>query len=222
MLRLTQMAARFLSFSRVALLGSLGGAAAVAACSSSNSTYIFVYGPDAADEGGEGGAEASADSADRLVGDEQHVDAADAEAGWNGNVFANAMPFVHFPPAMNANTANAAHQNTVEGKDCLSVGCHVDGNQPYRFGGTVYTTSNGNTTVAQAEVRIVRSDGSEYARAYTDANGNFWFASVTPIPTNAIVGIRNATTFRQQVGPLASGACNSNACHGSASMRIFL
>jgi len=133
-------------------------------------------------------------------------------------------------PGVAANNANADHQNTVEGKDCMVAGCHLDGNRPWLFGGTVYTTAQGGTTVARAEVRVVGPDGAEVARAYTDANGNFWVAKGNKtIPANSKVGVRaeGVVGTKTMATPLepSHGACSSVAtnCHGTAGTgRVYI
>jgi hypothetical protein len=134
-------------------------------------------------------------------------------------------------PGLVANTANADHQNTVEGKDCIVAGCHVDNNRPWLFGGTVYTTAQGGATVPRAEVRVVGPDGAEIARAYTDQNGNFWFpAAGKTIPPNSRVGVRAEGIAAPRYMPDALPAgnqvgCSSTAstCHGTAGTgRVFI
>ena len=146
-------------------------------------------------------------------------------------VFADTI-FAYDNPGVTANNANGAHGGTVEGKDCMVAGCHLGGNKPWVFAGTVYTTAQGGTTVPLAEVRVVDATNKEIGRAYTDPNGNFWLQTVAGkvIPANAKVGVRReggpapklmATPL---VGPTNAG-CSSVAtnCHGTAGTgKVFI
>lgn len=135
--------------------------------------------------------------------------------------------FAYVNPGQNANAANAAHQNTVEGKNCIQAGCHLDGNQPWAFGGTVYTgAANSTTTATNVEIRVTAPNGTEFGHTYTDANGNFWLSTAGRPPAGSRVGVRNATTKQLMVGTVegnAGAGCNAGGtCHGNAAMRIYL
>jgi hypothetical protein len=134
-------------------------------------------------------------------------------------------------PGVVANNANAEHEGTVEGKDCIAAGCHLDGNRPYLFGGTVYTTLQGGATVPRAEVRVTGPDGVEIGHAYTDQNGNFWLLQAgKTIPANSRVGVRAEGIPTPRLMPTAPPAGNqvgcsstANLCHGTAATgRVFI
>jgi hypothetical protein len=129
-------------------------------------------------------------------------------------------PFAYQDPGLTANNANAAHGGTVEGKDCIVAGCHLDGGKKWLFGGTVYNAPKNGQTVARAEVRIVGPDGTEIGRAYTDANGNFWLeAGAKTIPAGSKVGVRVEGGGMLMATPIsnADGGCSGARanCHGT-------
>jgi hypothetical protein len=125
-------------------------------------------------------------------------------------------------PGTTANTANVAHGGTVEGKDCITAGCHLDNGKQWVFAGTVYSAAQGGATVPKAEIRIVGPDGAEVGHTYTDANGNFWLEQTATIPANSKVGVRKEGGGRPMamVTPLqpTDKGCNANRanCHGTA------
>jgi hypothetical protein len=134
--------------------------------------------------------------------------------------------FAYVNPGQNANNANAAHGGTVQGKNCIQAGCHLGGGQPWAFGGTVFTAATGGTPVAQAEVRVTGPTGTEYGRAYTDANGNFWVSVAGAIPANAKVGVRDGTKKKIMATTIAGAAgasCYATTCHAAAAPgQVFL
>lgn len=126
-----------------------------------------------------------------------------------------------------ANAASANHAGSVEGKDCFQSGCHGSAGPAWAFGATVYSAATGGPTVSGAEVRVTGPDGTEYAHAYTDENGNVWIDKPLSgdIPANSRAGVRNGTSVKTMVGTIggASGAaCNNVACHGSAAQKLYL
>lgn len=142
-----------------------------------------------------------------------------------GDAVFGTTTFAYQNPGQAANNADGAHGGTVEGKDCVVAGCHGNGGKPWLFGGTVYNAATAGQTVAQAEVRIVDPTGKEVAKAYTDANGNFWFdKGALTIPANSKVGVRTATKVARMATPLGAtgGGCNNAAgCHGTT-MRVYV
>jgi hypothetical protein len=133
-------------------------------------------------------------------------------------------------PGLVANT-QAIHGGPVEGKDCVVAGCHLGGTKPWLMGGTIYNAAQNGTTVAKAEIRIVGPDGAEVAKAYTDANGNYWLGAAegVTIPANSKVGVRReggagTKMMATALGPTDSG-CNANRanCHGTAATgKVFV
>jgi hypothetical protein len=132
------------------------------------------------------------------------------------------------PPAIQANGANSAHAGTVEGKNCIQAGCHLDGQKPWLFGGTVYSAAKNGTVVPKAEIKMVGPDGAEIAKAYTDNNGNYWFEKKDKtVPAGARVGVRkeggSPGIMTAALQPADSGCSKTEAnCHGTeATGRVF-
>ncbi len=163
-----------------------------------------------------------------IIGEPQGSTSGDGTSGTSGtsgdsqpgnDFFKDA--FAYEDPGLLANNADVAHGGTVEGKDCLVAGCHLDGAKKWLFGGTVYNAAKNGQTVAKAEVRIIGPDGAEVGRAYTDANGNFWMeAGDKTIPPNSKVGVRSeGGGVALMVTPIsnADGGCTANRanCHGT-------
>ena len=144
-----------------------------------------------------------------------------ADSGPNDPIFGKTL-MKWEDPGVTANAANAAHAGTVEGKDCMVAGCHLDGAKAWVFGGTIYSAAQGGTTVAKAEIRIVAPNGTEVGHTYTDANGNFWLEkTATTIPINSKVGVRKeGGGTKTMITPLqpADRGCSANRanCHGTA------
>ena len=134
--------------------------------------------------------------------------------------------YVYVDPGKTANNAATEHQGTVEGKECVVAGCHLDVGPHWLIAGTIYSTINGGTTVARAEVKVVGPNGAEVAKTFADANGNFWFepgpSSPTDIPTGSKVGVRagDGGVPQHMATLLQPGqkSCNSPQlnCHGTA------
>lgn len=122
-----------------------------------------------------------------------------------------------------AKAANPMHGGDSSGKDCIVAGCHLGG---WAFGGTLYTDTAGTARVAGAEVRISGPDGKEYAKTYSDADGNFWIDALpTPIPAGSRVGVRNATLKLNMAGTIGNGqaGCSQGGtCHGGTQGKVYL
>ena len=144
-----------------------------------------------------------------------------------GDAVFGTSTFTYKNPGQNADDHQATHagQTPLDGKDCVTAGCHLD-TKPWAFAGTVYTKIDGTTTEPQAEIGIVYADNSVKS-TMTDAQGNFWFDGTDFPPAGAKVGVRKAgapTKFMNTPLPAAPGgrACNSTACHGAAANRIYV
>jgi len=146
-------------------------------------------------------------------------DAAPADPVFGNTTFALGTPGRGAP----AKAANAAHAGDSSGKDCIVAGCHQGG---WAFGGTLYTDAAGTARVPGAEVRISGPDGVEYAKTYSDVDGNFWIdALALPIPTGSRVGVRTADkklNMAATVGPGQAGCNQANTCHGGTAGKVFL
>lgn len=149
------------------------------------------------------------------------ADAGGSSSGQTDDIF-GASTFAYVDPGLTANNADPAHGGTVEGKDCIVPGCHLDNAKPWLMGGTIYSAATDGQVVPRAEVRIIGPDNTEVAQAYTDANGNFWFdKGDKTIPAGSKVGVRKeggptmrmATALNPDDGSCTSTKSN---CHGTA------
>lgn len=135
--------------------------------------------------------------------------------------------FVPGSPGQNANavTEHAAGELPLQGKNCFKAGgCHSENNHKYGFAGTLYESVNGGATIKNAEIRMSDQSGALIGLTYTDDDGNFWFEGPKP-PVGARVGVRKGLSKGIMTDPVAGdtdAACNSGACHGATSLRIFL
>jgi len=122
-----------------------------------------------------------------------------------------------------AKAANMMHGGDASGKDCIVAGCHQGG---WAFGGTLYTDAAGTARVAGAEIRVTDSTGKEYAKTYSDVDGNFWIdALATPIPAGSRVGVRTATLKMNMAGTIGAGqaGCSqAGTCHGGTAGKVYL
>jgi hypothetical protein len=167
--------------------------------------------------GGGGGGDASVAS-DSGAHDAAH----EAEAG-PANAFTGAGPYTSLVVTPTAEQEHANRQVGVvpTGQGCL--GCH-NGATATRFGtgGTVYKDLAGTIGAANVEVRIVKTDGTEYATVHSDANGNFWLVDANGFGAlNGKTGVRNANTTVLMTGVLSQDGCNG--CHnGTNTARIHI
>ncbi len=211
----------------VAVLGLGCAGAAALACSGPDPGSITFAERRAGFESTPGGSSNSSTSGGADGG--ATPDAGGSSSGTTNDPIFGTTPFAYQNPGQNANGANAAHQGTVEGKDCYMSGCHgptgAVGPQ-WLIGGTVYADATGNTTIAQAEVKVVDGTGKEIAKAYTDANGNFWMdKGAATLPAGSKVGVRTATKSKAMATTLAAGQGNCNnatGCHTKGTMQIYV
>jgi len=120
-----------------------------------------------------------------------------------------------------AKAANAAHEGDASGKDCLT--CHAG---EWAFAGTLYTDAAGTARVVGAEIRVTGPDGKEYAKTFSDADGNFWIDSPgQAIPVGSRVGVRSADKKKNMVGVVGAGqaGCSQGGtCHGGTQGKVYL
>lgn len=139
------------------------------------------------------------------------------------NAFSGAGPYASKPVATSAETEHANRNVGVvpTGQGC--IGCH-NGTTATRFsvGGTIYSSAAATSPAVDAEIRIVKADGTEYASVHSDANGNFWVVDAAGFAAiNGLVGARDGATKVLMTTPLAKEGCNG--CHdGNATPRIHL
>jgi hypothetical protein len=173
-------------------------------------------------------ADAAADAdADAAPGaDADAAPGADADAA-PVDMFTDAGPFVLGMTGVGApaKAANPAHNGDASGKNCIVNGCHLDA-RPFAFGGTLYTDAIGTARVPNAEIRVTGPDNTEWARTYSDVDGNFWIDSpATPMPANSRVGVRTATKTKimtMPIGTAQAGCSQAGTCHGGGAGRVFL
>lgn len=150
----------------------------------------------------------------------------DTGAGGANTVFGT-TPLAYVNPGVAANNADVTHAGTVEGKDCQTTGCHLDGPKVWVYGGTLYGAQGGGATVAKGEIKIIGPNGAEIGSAYTDANGNFWLEKVgTTIPAGSKVGVRKegGGAPRMMDAPLQpgdSGCSKAGTCHGGTQGKVY-
>lgn len=152
-----------------------------------------------------------------------------SDGGGEGGVAADPVfgtsTFVAGQPgrAAPAKAANPAHNGDASGKDCIVAGCHQGG---WAFGGTLYSDAAGTTGVAGAEVRISAADGTEFAKTFSDADGNFWIDYVAPIPANSRVGVRTADGKKMNmagtIGAGQAGCSQAGTCHGATAGKVYI
>jgi hypothetical protein len=109
------------------------------------------------------------------------------------------------------------------GQDCIVAGCHQGG---WAFGGTLYSDAAGAARVANAEIRITGPDGKEFAKTFSDPDGNFWIDYVAPVPANSRVGVRTADGKKMNMsGSIGAGqaGCNqAGTCHGATAGKVYI
>lgn len=210
------------------LFGLLVGGAAALACSGPDPGALTFQERSRADQGSSGGT-ASFDGGGSGEGGTSSGGTDGGSSGGPVDPVFGTTAFAAGTAPQQANMAGGAnHNGNVEGKNCVSMGCHGGGSSAplWAFGGTVYAAANGGATVAGAEVRVTDAAGNEFGHAYTDNNGNFWFEKVAgDIPANARVGVRDATKKNVMSGTVSGvtgGDCNASGCHGNTAMRVFL
>ncbi len=152
------------------------------------------------------------------------------------SAFSEAAPYAPPNPATpSSDNANHGGDGNPAGQDCMQ--CHGSAGPGPRWlvGGTVFDRAGaGGAPLAAVEVRIANPSGGELARAYTNADGNFWVpyptvpAGAEAIPSGSYVGIRDATRVRLMDAVLAGtndGACQRAGCHvggGGVEGRVHL
>lgn len=154
-----------------------------------------------------------------------------SSSGAGTGVF-GATTFAYKNPGLSANN-QIAHKDSLplQGKDCVKAGCHLE-TKPWAFAGTVFQkkadpagVDGGGPTVPEAEIGVLYPD-NKFRSAMTDPDGNFWIDGEPP-PKGSKVAVRKAggtvEIMNQALGDApGSRACNSDACHGLATNRIYI
>jgi hypothetical protein len=211
----------------VLLVGMVSGAAilgATSACSGPDPGQVtFIERP----KGAGGELSSGGVSSGGVDGGTSEGGAADAatEAGPVGDPVFGTSTFAAGTPGRGApaKAANPAHGGDSSGKDCIVAGCHQGG---WAFGGTLYSDAAGAAPVANAEVRITGADGKEFAKTFSDPDGNFWIDYVAPIPANSRVGVRTADGKKMNmagsIGAGQAGCSQAGTCHGGTAGKVFI
>jgi len=94
---------------------------------------------------------------------------------------------------------------------CLS--CHKTGGTApsFVFGGTIFSSDDGKTPLADAEIRFVDDKGAA-SSAHSDADGNYWLKGPSVTAETGKAGARKGAVTKAMDVP-ASGNCNE--CHGA-------
>lgn len=206
-------------------------AALFAACGDVQSVIIVTQEPDGG--GSDGAADASIvpteDAGDGGGGgSDGGTDAPpDSEIEGGADPIFGTTTFVPGAPGTNANLVveHSASELPLQGKNCFKAGgCHAENNHKYGFAGTLYESANGGAPIKGAEIRVTDQGGTLVGKTYTDDDGNFWFEGPKP-PAGARVGVRKGLSKGIMSGAVAGdtgAACNSAACHGQTSLRVYL
>jgi hypothetical protein len=117
---------------------------------------------------------------------------------------------------------------THAGRGCVAAACHLAAAPgiaapAYQFGGTVYKP-DGTTPNPGVTVRI-RGQSGMVVTGVTDDAGNFSIPEgALPDPFPASVTATACPTVASMVATLSQGGgdCNSAACHGGVTPRIFV
>jgi hypothetical protein len=139
------------------------------------------------------------------------------------NAFTGAAPYASKPVATSAEQEHANRNVGTVPTGLGCIGCH-NGATATRFsvGGTIYSSAAATSPAPDAEIRIVKADGTEYASVHSDANGNFWVVDAAGFAAlNGLVGARDGANKVLMTTPLSKEGCNG--CHdGTATPRVHL
>ncbi|MBX3232862.1 MAG: hypothetical protein KIT84_42430 [Labilithrix sp.] len=133
-------------------------------------------------------------------------------------------------PPNNADDNAGTHTGLIPlaGKECAVAGCHLDKGPKWVMSGTVFSAKTGGTPVPKVQIGVYTEADNKITDCYSDAQGNFWLESDTPIPAGAKVAVRKADgeASLPMVTPLPApptgGNCNLAAgCHGDTN-RIYV
>jgi hypothetical protein len=126
-------------------------------------------------------------------------------------------------PAKGKPQHNTFPMSDPAGEDCTRANCHQGG---WAFAGTLYSNAAGAARVAGAEIRVTGPDGKEFAKTFSDVDGNFWIDFVTPIPANSRVGVRTADGKKKNmsgsIGAGQAGCSQAGTCHGASAGKVYV
>ncbi len=133
-------------------------------------------------------------------------------------VFASAPPYASSPVSTSAASAHAAKKIAAPSKDTACLSCHKTGGTAtsFVFAGTVFSSDDGKSPLADAEIRFVDDKGAT-SSAHSDADGNFWAKGPSVTTEIGKAGARKGSVTKTMDVP-ASGNCNE--CHANMAMFV--
>jgi len=142
-----------------------------------------------------------------------------AAGGEAKTAFTGAPAYASAPVATTAAAAHAAKKLPAPSKETACLSCHKTGGTApsFVFAGTVFSSDDGKSPLADAEVRFVDDKGAA-SSAHSDADGNFWSKGPSVLTEGGKAGARKGAVTKAMDVP-ASGNCNE--CHG-ANMPLYV
>lgn len=106
------------------------------------------------------------------------------------------------------------------GKNCLTSGCHVSGENKFYIGGTIYTSALGTSPRANATITVVDANGGKTTMS-SDNIGNFYSGRSAKAPFSVSAYYECREVFMPTSA--SQGGCNADGCHNGISVgRIFI
>lgn len=107
------------------------------------------------------------------------------------------------------------------GKNCLTSGCHLNGEHTFSIGGTIYDDAEGTNARKGAKIKITDADGQK-VRLRSDQLGNFYSGKDLTVPFTISVSYLGRTVS-MPVSADSGGGCNADGCHTTqAEGRVFI
>jgi cytochrome c553 len=144
--------------------------------------------------------------------------AATPPAGDAKTAFTGAPAYASSPVTTTAAAAHSAKKIAAPSKSTACLSCHKTGGTATSFvlGGTVFSSDDGKSPLADAEIRFVDDKGAA-SIAHSDADGNFWLKGPSVTTEIGKAGARKAAASKAMDVP-ASGNCNE--CHANMAMFV--
>ena len=106
------------------------------------------------------------------------------------------------------------------GKNCLTSGCHISGENKFYIAGTIYTDPYGTAPRVSAKIKIEDVDGDN-ATLKSDQQGNFYTSRNMSAPFNVSATYAGREVFMPTAAP--QGGCNADGCHNGITVgRVFI
>ncbi len=143
-----------------------------------------------------------------------------SDGGGSADGMGNGCVDVVSPAA--AKHIHAAGGTSNAGQQCLNAGCHAAGTaQPFTFGGTVFTASDGNTAKPGTTIKV--KSGATTITAISDEDGNFYGTQTVTFPADTLGTA--CPTVAVMVSDLQAADADCNRCHkkvGGTTLPIFV